>query len=92
MAVARSVSTPFMPILANIAVSAANNADSKAYIHHMLFVLHLTLYVGHSNLMFNNLNANLLPYSVVNLRKYRMCTNCAFTFDELKISNVKPAT
>jgi len=38
-AVARSESTFFIPILAKIAVKAANNADSKAYIHHILISL-----------------------------------------------------
>ncbi len=45
IAVARSVSTPLMPIFANIAVNAAKNADSKAYIHHIdryLFDLMIT--------------------------------------------------
>src|ERR1700694_3666494 len=37
MAVARSVSTPLMPTLAKMAVSAAKNAESKAYIHHIRY-------------------------------------------------------
>lgn len=37
IAVARSVSTPLIPILAKMAVSAAKKAASKAYIHHIIF-------------------------------------------------------
>jgi Cu/Ag efflux pump CusA len=37
IAVARSVSIFFIPILAKMAVNAAKNADNKAYIHHMLY-------------------------------------------------------
>lgn len=36
MAVAKSVSTPLIPILAKIAVRAAKSAASKAYIYHMV--------------------------------------------------------
>src|SRR4051812_14525514 len=35
IAVARSESTPFIPNFAKMATSAANKAESKAYIHHM---------------------------------------------------------
>ena len=37
MAVAKSVSTPFIPTFANTAVSAANSADNNAKIHHINF-------------------------------------------------------
>jgi hypothetical protein len=36
IAVARSVSTPFIPTFANMAVRAAKKAENKAYIHHMI--------------------------------------------------------
>jgi hypothetical protein len=39
IAVARSVSTPLIPILAKIAVSAAKKAESNANTHHMIFCL-----------------------------------------------------
>lgn len=35
MAVARSVFTPLIPTFAKIAVKAAKNAESNAYIHHI---------------------------------------------------------
>lgn len=37
IAVAKSVSTPFIPTFAKMAVSAAKKAESKAYIHHIIF-------------------------------------------------------
>ena len=36
IAVAKSVSTPLMPTFAKMAVSDANKAESKAYIHHII--------------------------------------------------------
>jgi hypothetical protein len=39
IAVARFELTPVIPTLAKMAVSDANNADSKAYIHHIVFYL-----------------------------------------------------
>jgi hypothetical protein len=36
IAVARSESTPLIPTFAKTAVSAANNAESNAYIHHII--------------------------------------------------------
>jgi hypothetical protein len=38
IAVAKSVSTPLIPTFANMAVSAAKKADSKAYTHYIKYI------------------------------------------------------